>query len=172
MVRGPHWLVYGALAAACVGLLFAASAAGLVSLPAALHPFADESAETDRVNARGEASKERIRFNRALTDELVEGRIGLQEAAARVLAANGDDVNERAVLDWWFPGPTPEASAAASLIVRVHDRLKGDPPRQRHLVDRFLAEYRARYGEPDREWLRRVEPPQRTPSPSPTQPRK
>jgi hypothetical protein len=81
---------------------------------------------------------------------------GLWEASALLLEANWSGHSQRAVLEKWFPGPTPEATAAANLIVRLHDRLKEDPVRRQLLVRRLLAEYRVRYEEPDREWLRHL----------------
>jgi hypothetical protein len=148
-------LVVGAVTATCAALAFGAEAAGLVSLT---DPFTDPAAETQRVDARCLTASERRRIKRALMDDLIAGRIGLWDASTQLLAANGDDEGERVVLAHWFPGPTPEASAAANLIFRVHEQLKDDPGRQRQLVPRLLAEYRARYSEPDREWLRHVAP--------------
>lgn len=148
--RTRQFLMLGTVAA-CAGLAFAVKAADLALAP-------DEVSETDRVDERCAVARERIAFNQTLESDLVGERVGLWDAAARYLSANADAAGECTVLERYFPGPTLEASAAAHLICRVHGRLRDEPDRRRPMVHRFLAEYRARYGEPDREWLRHLDP--------------
>lgn len=151
-------------AATCAGLAFAAKAADGILAP-------DELSEADRVDARVAAARERIALNQALENDLAEDRVGLWEAADRLLAVNADDRGHRTVLEAYFPGPTLEASAAANLICRVDGRLREDPVARRRLVRRLLAEYRARHGEPAGEWLRHLNPNSTAPDgSSPTEP--
>jgi hypothetical protein len=165
--RTRRFLLAGTVIATGAALAYGVGASGPWALVP--DPFPGQAAESERVDALRSAAENRRRIKRSLTDDLIAGRTGLWDAAAGLLAANGDDAGERAVLASWFPGPTPEASAAANLIFKIHEQLKDDPNRQQQLVTRLLAEYRARYSEPDREWLRHVAPcpPERETGPRP-----
>jgi hypothetical protein len=122
-------------------------------LPAALDDFReyadhatalqDESDREARLEHRGGRLKERIAAKQAVSEDLLAGRLTLNQAAEQFLALNGDDPTPRAYLDRQYGGATLEEKAARWVIdftVVAVPPAECDRVRAR-LEDQFRAHY-------------------------------
>ncbi|HEX4611776.1 MAG TPA: hypothetical protein VH092_26505 [Urbifossiella sp.] len=112
-----------------------------VARPAA---WRGHAAAGDRIDAIRRQTDERIAFNRQITVELAARRIGLADAADRLVDANTDRPGYFNSLQATFPAPTDRECQARSLIYRV------EHPSATEWVEHpaVRAEYAALFGHP------------------------